>query len=173
MLAVSRHRTGDVEHSVFPGRVEWDRTGGTHRHLGSDQRAEHCRPREGITPTPDENLSVVVPESHRWTPIDVFECGGHASHRFGEGNPQLNRVKRVRTEKAAFAVGHAGTRGHQVESPRRDGLGRTQAVTVVHGAVEEPGHGLQSRVRMCGDRHAIDLRGRSEMIDKNPGTDFA
>lgn len=103
----------------------------------------------------------------------VFECGRTVAREFGLGNPELDSVKIGRSVfRRFFGVRNAVASRHQVQLAWPDGLLEAEAVAVEDFPGEQPGHGLQTDVRMRADAEpwAGIYSRRADVIGEAPRT---
>jgi hypothetical protein len=92
----------------------------------------------------------------------------------GQHHPELGAVQEPRMGGGGLlGVGDAVARRHQRELARAERDVATEGVAVVHLALEQPRHGLQSGVRVRRDLHPRprgDVVG-AVVVDERPGAD--
>ncbi len=96
----------------------------------------------------------------------------------GQRDPELNALERsFELLPRHLRVGDTRPRGHQVELPRLDQLMAAEAVVVQDLPCQQPGHGLQSGVRVGRHEHPARTIGRHRLravvVDEAPGADRA
>ena len=104
----------------------------------------------------------------------VLEGGRAVAGGLGHGDPQLDALEGA----AVVAGGLLGMRdavacGHEVELARTDDLLGAETVAVQGLTVDEPGHRVQTDVRMRGDVEAARLVdvGGTHVVGEAPGAD--
>jgi hypothetical protein len=106
----------------------------------------------------------------------VLERGVGVTSRLGLGHPELHAVQDAAVAtRVLLGVHDAPAGGHQVELAGADHLLRAEAVVVEHLPGEQPGHRLETDVRMWADVDALFLRDArgAHVIDEAPGADAA
>src|SRR5262245_31339164 len=104
----------------------------------------------------------------------MLEAGCTAPPRIWKRHPELNTLQPPRISAGRFfRVRDARSSSHQIQLPRPYHLLVAQAVVVQHFALEQPGHRLQSDVRMRANGHRlVDAEGdRTVVIEEAPRPD--
>ena len=101
----------------------------------------------------------------------MSKVGVAVAMRFWQGNPQLRSVQAAGAWQGVLGMADTPPGGHQVDLAGAQHLFIAQTVPMHHLALNHPGEGLQTGVRVRSHMHAFarcKVR-RTGMIEKAPG----
>src|SRR5688572_732126 len=123
-----------------------------------------------------KNLSQACRFLNQRNALDSIEGGLDMTVRVRQGYPELCPVETSAVlPRGLLRMGDPAARGHDIDATGARGCLTSEAVIVQYFTFEQPGHGLQSRMRMRGDIHRLVAaeRERAESIEKTPWTDHS